>query len=86
MNRSFLLFLGFISLLVKSDSVIYLGCYKDQVLRDLNAAYFTSDNMTVTACVGFCTGNFSDSQKNRIPMGQGLPYAAVQTNIVIFLI
>jgi hypothetical protein len=87
MSRSLLslLCLGVLSLLVKGDSVIYLGCYKDQVIRDLNAAYFTSDSMTVSACVGFCTGNFSDSQGNRISMGQGLPYAALQTNIVSLL-
>ncbi|KAL5006137.1 hypothetical protein ScPMuIL_017295 [Solemya velum] len=32
----------------------YIGCFIDQVSRDLSGAFFSKDTMTVQACTGFC--------------------------------
>ena len=58
---------------------IYLGCYKDSVVRDLNVAFFSNSTlMSIDLCLSFCTGNATDNYGNRIGRGQGLGYAGLQ--------
>ncbi|KAJ3084454.1 hypothetical protein HK102_000653, partial [Quaeritorhiza haematococci] len=68
------------------EAHVFLGCYKDAVIRDLNIASFMDAlAMTVDLCTSLCTGNATDSRGFRIPRGQGLPFAGLQNGVDVSL-